>query len=121
METIKRKLMRIYANQINILTQEHMRSFPVVGYCRIDMVGDDTLKGCIGEELYCLLGSALKRLREMDAEIARRRLYLGLITRLSKMALRDLEDECLDILRMPRPEKTCVKKPARQHNALLFV
>lgn len=121
METTKQKFMRIYANQINILTREHMRSFPVIGYCRIDMVGDEALKGCIGDELYSLLASALTRLREMEAEIVRRRLYLRLITRLSKMALGELEDECLAILRMPRPEKTAVTKPARHHNSLLFV
>lgn len=121
METIKQKLMRVYANHIDILTREHMRSFSVVGYCRIDRVGDDNLKDIVGDELYCLLGSALVRLREMDAEIVRRRLYLRLITRLSKMALGDREDECLEILRMPRPEKNAFKKPAKAHNALLFV
>jgi hypothetical protein len=121
METIKQKFMRIYANQINILTQEHMRSFPVIGYCRIDMVGDDALKGCIGNERYELLADALTRLREMEAEIVRRRLYLRLITLLSKMNLGELEGECINILRMPRPEGPRVRKPVREHNSLLFV
>ncbi|MDQ0318993.1 hypothetical protein QO002_001131 [Pararhizobium capsulatum DSM 1112] len=121
METVKQKFMRLYAGQIRIHNLEHMRSFPLIGYCSIDMVGGHALKGCIGGDRYDLLADALTRLREMDAEIIRRRLYLRLITFLSKMDLGGLEGECISILRMPRPEGAKVPKPVLQHNSLLHI
>lgn len=121
METTEQKFKRMYANQVRILNLEHMRKFPVIGYCRIEMVGDDALKACIGNDLYYLLADALTRLRELDAEINRRRLYLRLITLLSKMNLGELEGECINIIRTPRSKAPKVSKPIKRYDSLLRV
>lgn len=97
----KNKLMKVYASRVRILTEPHMRSLPIIGHCRIEMVGGEALLEVIGEFSFNLLARALHWLQGVESEMIRRTYFLDTLRHLSVFDMPALENHCFSILRLP--------------------